>query len=148
MHFNMLQGLHVSPILTLNNHNLQYCNEIKFLGLTWDKKLSWKPHITKLKEKCLRTLNTLKSITSQNWGGDQLMTIRIFRSITRSILDYGAIVYNSASDTNLKSRETITTEVLRIASGAFKTTPINSLYILCNEMPPDIRRNYLSLVYY
>ena len=66
--------------------------ESKFLGLTWDKKLSWKPHITKLKEKCLRTLNILKSITSQSWGSDQLMTIRIFRSITRSILDYGAIV--------------------------------------------------------
>ena len=76
------------------------------------------------------------------------MTIRIFRSTTRSILDYGAIVYNSASDTNLKSLETITTEAHRIASGAFKTTPMNSLYILCNEMPLDIRRNYLSLVYY
>ena len=46
------------------------------------------------------------------------MTIHIFRSITRSILDYGAIVYNSASDTNLKSLKTITTEALRIASGA------------------------------
>ena len=76
------------------------------------------------------------------------MTIRIFRSITRSILVYGAIVYSSASDTNLKSLETIETEALRIASGAFKTTPINSLYILCNEMPPDVRRNNLSLVYY
>ena len=76
-----------------------------------------------------------------------MMTICIFRCITRSILDYGSIVYNSASDTNLKSFETITTEVLRIASGVFKTTPTNSLYILCNEMPPDIRRNYLSPVY-
>ena len=80
---------------------------------------------------CLRTLNILKSITSQSWVGDQLMTVRVFRSITRSILDYGAIVFNSASDTNLISLETITTEALRIASGAFKTTPINSLYILC-----------------
>ena len=77
------------------------------------------------------------------------MTVRVFRSITRLILDYGAIVYNSAySDTNLKSLETKTTEALRIASGAFKTNPINSLFILCNEMPPDSRRNYLSLVYY
>ena len=69
----------------------------------------------------------LKSITRQSWGGDQLMIIHIFRSITRSLLDYGAIVYNSASDTNLKSLETITTEALRIASGAFNTTPINDI---------------------
>ena len=144
-----MQGLHISPNLTLNNHNIQYYNENKFLGLTWDFVIcGWKPHITKLKEKCLRTLNILKLVTSQSKGGDQLMTIHIFRSITRSILDYGAIVYNSASDTNLKSLETITTEALRIASGTFKTTPTNSLYILCNEMRPDIRRNYLSLIYY
>ena len=70
MHFNILQGLLISPIHTLNNHNIQYCNEIKFLGLTWDKKLSWKPYITKLKEKCLRTLNILKSITSKRWVGN------------------------------------------------------------------------------
>ena len=30
MHFNILQGLHISPILTLNNYNIQYWNEIKF----------------------------------------------------------------------------------------------------------------------
>ena len=58
------------------------------------------------------------------------------------------MVYNSAGDTKLKSLETMTTKALRIASGVFKTTPTNSLYVLCNEMPPDIRRNYVSLVHY
>ena len=76
------------------------------------------------------------------------MNMCVFRSITRSILHYGAIIYGSATDTNLKPLETITTEALRLAAGAFKTTPTNSLYILCNEMPSDMRRNYLSLVYY
>ena len=148
MHFNILPGLHLNPILKLDNHNVEYCREIKFLELTWDEKLTWKPHVVKLKEKCLRTLHVLKSITTPSWGGDQLMTMRVFRSITRSILDYGAIIYGSTSDTNLKLLETITTEALRLAAGAFKTTPTNSLYISCNEMPPDIRSNYLSLVYY
>ena len=63
------------------------------------------------------------------------MTIRVFKSTARSILDYGAIVYNFASGTNLKSFETITTDALRIASGAFNTIPINSLYILYRVIP-------------
>ena len=74
--------------------------------------------------------------------------LRIFRSITRSILDYG-VVYLSASETNLKALDNITNEALRIASGAFKTsTLVISLYVISNEMPPGIRRNYLSLIYY
>ena len=148
MHFSNLPGLHLSPALNLNNHNIDYCNEIKFLGLVWDRKLTWKSHKIKLKEKCSKTLNILKSITAKKWGGDQLMTMWVFRSITQSVLHYGAIVYNSASDTTLKPLEVITTEPLRITSGAFKSTPTTSLYIFCNVMPPDIRRSYLSLVYY
>ena len=55
------------------------------------------------------------------------MVMRIFRSITRLILDYGAVVYGSGSETNLKTLDNITNEALRIASGAFKTTPVNGL---------------------
>ena len=51
------------------------------------------------------------------------MTMRVFRSITLSILDYGSIIYGSASDTNLKTLETISTETLRFGAGVFKTTP-------------------------
>ena len=72
------------------------------------------------------------------------MVMRIIRSITRSILDYGAVVYGSASETNHKTLDNITSEALRIASGAFKTTPLNSLYIICNEMPPDIYMGLLT----
>ena len=67
------------------------------------------------------------------------MLMRIFRSITRSLLDYGVVVYGSASETNLKILDNITNDAFRNASGAFKTTPVNCLYIICNEMPPDIR---------
>ena len=57
-------------------------------------------------------------------------------------------MYGSTSETNLNTIDNITNEAFRIASGAFKTTPANSLYIICNEIPPDIRINYLSLIYY
>ena len=61
------------------------------------------------------------------------MVMRIFRSITRSIQDYGVVVYGSASETSLKTLDNITNEAVRIASGAFKTTPVNSLYIICMQ---------------
>ena len=41
MHFTILTGMHSSPKLKLGNHILQYTDKIKFLGFTWDPKLTW-----------------------------------------------------------------------------------------------------------
>ncbi|GFV71171.1 RNase H domain-containing protein [Trichonephila clavipes] len=37
---------------------------------------------------------------------------------------------------------------LRICSGAFRTSPVQSLYVNCNQLPLDLRRRKLSLAYY
>ncbi|GFV23514.1 RNase H domain-containing protein [Trichonephila clavipes] len=37
---------------------------------------------------------------------------------------------------------------LRIWSGAFRTSPMQSLYVNCNQLPLDLRRRKLSLAYY
>ena len=66
----------------------------------------------------------------------------------RSKLDYGAPVYNSASQTLLRTLDTVSTEAIRIAVGAFRSTPVTSLYTLVNEMTLQERRDYLTLRYY
>jgi len=57
-------------------------------------------------------------------------------------------VYNSASHTTKSLLDPIENEGLRIATGAFKSTPVASLQILTNQMPLDLRRLHLSLKYY
>ncbi|GFU13642.1 RNase H domain-containing protein [Trichonephila clavipes] len=37
---------------------------------------------------------------------------------------------------------------LRICSGAFRTSPVQSLYVHCNQLPLDLRRRKLCLAYY
>ena len=74
--------------------------------------------------------------------------MKIYRTYIRSKLDYGLPIYASASDTLLKSLNTIATEAIRIATGAFKSTPLETLYILANEMNLENRRNYLALRYF
>ena len=61
MHFHTLPGLHLSPAIMLNNHSIEYCNEVKFLGLICDTKLTWRKHIIMLKEKCIRVCRILCS---------------------------------------------------------------------------------------
>ena len=61
-------------------------------------------------------------------------------------MDYGAPVYSSAAKTTLNAFDSITTESLRIATGAFKTTPIDTLHVLANEIKPKHRRDYLAFL--
>ena len=44
--------------------------ESKFLGILFDRKLSFIPHIKYLKAKCLKALNLLKVLSHTSWGAD------------------------------------------------------------------------------
>ena len=119
----------------------------KFLGLIFDRNLSFIPHITNLKKKCQKALNLLKVVSHQNWGADKDTILTLYRAIVRSKLDYGSIVYGSARPSYLKKLEPIQNQALRLALGAFHTSPIPSLNALCSEPPLSVRRTKLYLSY-
>ena len=72
----------------------------------------------------------------------------MYRAIVRSKLDYGCIVYGTASNTNLRQLDSIHNSGLRLALGAFCTSPVSSLYTEANEAPLEERRLKLSIHYY
>ena len=64
--------------------------------------------------------------------GDQKTLRRIYRLIIRPKIDYGCTVYETATKDLLKTIDAITNEAMRIATGALRTTPIETLHILTN----------------
>ena len=72
----------------------------------------------------------------------------LYRAIVRSKFDYGCIVYGAASNTNLRQLDSIHNSGLRLALGAFCTSPVSSLYTEANEAPLEERRLKLSMHYY
>ena len=147
VHFCQMRHQHNDPELTLDGTALPVTNQAKFLGVIFDKKLSFKPHIQYLKEKCLKSINLMKVIAHTDWGADRDTLLKIYRSLIRSKLDYGSIVYGSARKSYLKPLDTIHHQGLRLALGAFRTTPTESLYIEANEACLAYRREQLSLQY-
>jgi len=134
--------------LEIDGSRIPTAETTKFLGLTWDPKLTWIPHISQLKDRCLKSLNILRTITSSSWGADSTTIMNLYRAIIRSKIDYGSVVYASASPTALSNLDTVANEAMRIATGAFRTTPISSLQILTNEPPLQLRRQELTIKYY
>ena len=56
-------------------------------------------------------------------------------------------MYGSARPSYIKRLDTVHNQGLRLCLGAFRTSPVQSLYVEANEPPLDMRRTRLSLQY-
>ena len=117
--------------------------ETKFLGVIFDRRLSFVPLLKYVKKKALMALNILKVIGNTEWGADRKVLLRLYRSLIRSKLDYGCIVYGSYC----QMLDPIHNQGLRLLLGAFRTSPVESLYVDAHEPCLGARRARLSLQY-
>ena len=146
MHFCQLRKAHDDPVLTLDGTPIPVVEETKFLGVIFDKKkLTFISHIKKLKAKCQTALNLLRVVAHTDWGADRKVLLHLYRTIVRSKLDYGSIMYGSARESYLKTLDTIHHQGIRLALGAFRTSPADSLLVEANEPSLNDRREKLSL---
>ena len=122
-------------------------DDFKFLGLIFDRKLFFIPHIKYLKAKCLKALNLLKVLSHTDWAADRTVLPQLYRSLIRSKLDYGSIVYGSARKSYLMELDNVHHQGLRLAIGAFRTSPVESLYVEAEEPSLYLRREKLALQY-
>ena len=68
-------------------------------------------------------LKSLKFVSSTDWGGDSTVLSNLYRSLIRSKLDYGCIIYGSARPSYTKLLDTVHQQGLRLSLGAFRTSP-------------------------
>ncbi|GFW86828.1 putative RNA-directed DNA polymerase from transposon X-element [Trichonephila clavipes] len=76
------------------------------------------------------------------------LVTRVYQALILSRLDYGCVVYGSARASVLKRLDAIHHSALRICSGAFRTSPVTSLYVVCHQPPLELRRKQLSANYF
>ena len=84
------------------NKEIKYEKEFKFLGMIFDTQVTFKQHIIYVKIECNKMIGILRSICSQEWGGDQKTILHLYKTFIRSKLDYGCIIYQFASNTTKK----------------------------------------------
>ena len=147
IHFFNKRRLHPETVLLLNQQPIPVVAESKFLGVIFDKNLSFIPHLKNLRTKCTKSLNLMKVVSHKDWGGDAQTLLKLYRTLIRSKLDYGSVVYGSARKSYLQMLDPIQTLSLRLCLGAFRTSPVESLQVEANEPPLSIRRKRLAVQY-
>ena len=86
-------------------------------------------------------------MSSNDCGADSTDLLNLYRSLIRSKLDYGCIVYGSAHPSYIKLLDTVHHQGLRLSLGAFRTSPVESLYVEANEPSLENRRIKLGMQY-
>lgn len=133
--------------LTLHNKELQVDKKAKFLGLIFDSKLTWSEHIKYIEDKCKKRINLMRAVAGNQWGASKKTLLTIYRVLIRSVIDYGSIAYNSATDNVKRRLDVIQHRALRIACGAFCGTASAALQVETGEPPLAVRRKEQELKY-
>ena len=122
-------------------------DKARFLGLIFDSKLTWNDHVDYIIDKCKKRLNVMRAVAGNKWGASKKVLLIIYRSLIRSILDYGAIALDSMSNRNKERLDSVQAQALRIACGAARGTATAALQVEMGEPPLQIRRLQLQLQY-
>ncbi|GFX18597.1 uncharacterized protein TNCV_3310581 [Trichonephila clavipes] len=130
------------------NIQIPIVREVRFLGVIFNCKLTFLPHILYLRKKCERSLNILTVLSNTLWGAVRVSLLRVYQALILSGLDYGCVVYGSAREFVLRRLDTIHHSALRIISGTFRTLPVTSLYVVYHHSSLELRWKQLSANYF
>ena len=100
--------------LSLFNTKLSQISDPTFLGIRFDKTLSFKNQIEYLQKSCLNRLNFLKVISKRSFGLTTSTLNQLYISLIRSILEYSAILAPVLSTTSFKNLNTIQNKAIKI----------------------------------
>ncbi|GFX38936.1 putative RNA-directed DNA polymerase from transposon X-element [Trichonephila clavipes] len=122
MHFCRKRGIHPDPEIRIRAVQIPVVPDVRFLGVIFDRRLTFLPHILHLRKRCEKSLNLLKVLSNTSWGADRTSLLRVYQAIVLSRIDYGCVAYGSACNSTLQKLDPVHHMALRICSGAFRTS--------------------------
>ena len=141
MHFCRLRGIHPDPDLYIDGRRISCVESSRYLGLIFDSRLTWVPHLRSVKASCQKALSLLRVLSHTSWGADRDTLLLLHRTLILPKLEYGSEIYSSATEARLRVLDSVHHEGLRLATGAFRSSPIPSLLVDSGFQPLDLRRH-------
>ncbi|XP_053968462.1 uncharacterized protein LOC128869891 [Anastrepha ludens] len=126
--------------LTLNGTLLLVGEKARYLGLTLDRKLSWKLNVQERIKKAATALYSCKRTVGLKWGLAPKIVHWLYTAIVRPIMTYGVLVWWPSLDkkTSIKKLDSIQRAASLSITGALKTTPTSALSVMLHLLPIDL----------
>ena len=139
----------LQPSLVLQGTPLQFNPCPKFLGVTFNRTLSFGDHIHSLKAKFFPRLKALRSIASATWGPSKESLTILYKAFVRPVLSYASPGwYPFLCDTNSSNLEVLHRAACRAITGCLSSTPIPLLQLEALLPPLSVTLSHQALSFY
>lgn len=136
------------PRFSLKNNRISEVNNLKILGILFDSRLSFQQHIKEIKDNCQKRVNIIKVLSNLEWGADRRQLLSVHQALVGGKLDYGVVSFCTAAKSILKKLDPIHNAGIRAATGAFRSSPTDSLIAESGLMNLEDRRTLLTVKYW
>lgn len=126
------------------NDKVYLKREAKFLGILMDNQLNFKSQCQKIKEKVIRANGLLRYVNRTSRGLEVNTSLLLYKSLIRSILDYGLFIYFPNKDVDGLKIERAQYLGLRTALGFRNSTPTNVIIAEAKVMTLKHRASFLA----
>lgn len=112
----------------VNNHIFNWSPNVKYLGVTLDSKLTFRPHIDLSTKKAQKTMSVLFCLLKKNSALQKRHKVHVYKTYVRPILTYAGIVHMNCAKAHLKRLQILQNKCLRMALNASYFTKTTDLH--------------------
>ena len=130
--------------LQLGEVTIKPTRAVRVLGLHLDPSLRWTAHKEKTLGRMATQMNALTRLTGSTWGLPMLQARQVYTMVVRPAMAYAAHVWHQPAAERgqglglTRKLQKIQNKSLRIVTGGYKATPIQSLETLAHVPPLDL----------
>jgi hypothetical protein len=103
-------------------------NDLRFLGIKFDKFMSFKNQVQHIKDLCLDRLNIIKLLCHKSWKLSPETLVNIYKLLIGSIIEYSMFLFNILSKTHKMNLQRIQNKALRAIYYSNRFDDINELH--------------------
>ena len=103
------------PILKLYGERLKIYPQVKFLGITFDSKLTFQKHFEEILGRCNTRYHRARLIVNKKWGPSPSTMLQIYKQCVRPIFEYGSLSTMTMSYTIISKIQRLQNKFIRLA---------------------------------
>ena len=139
----------LQPNLLLLNYHLRFNSTPTFLGVTFDRTLSFSKHVSSLRAKFFPRLKVLRCISASSWGPSMESLSLLYKAFPRPLLTYASPGwFPFLSDTNFTKLERLHRTASRAITGCLSSSPISLLLSKASLLPLRVTLTHFTLSSY
>ena len=92
-----------------------YYPQIKFLGITFDNRMTFTKHLEEILERCNQKFHRLRILVNKKWGPSLETILQIYKQCVRPIFEYGIVSTIIVSETVITKIQRVQYSFIRLA---------------------------------